>query len=53
MQGSDVQPDTSTDTIFPETEPENVFKCNVNHSCHLGHGLSKVYKMTNQTNTIG
>lgn len=33
MQGSVVQPDTSTDEIFPETEPENVYTYNVNYSC--------------------
>lgn len=41
MQGSVVQPDTSTDEIFPETEPENVYTYNVNYSCVVfGDGLN-------------
>lgn len=48
MQGSVVQPDTSTDEIFPETEPENVYTYNVNYSCVVFGDRLKIYSVYNE-----
>lgn len=48
MQGSVVQPDTSTDKIFPETEPENVYTYNVNYSCVVFGDRLNIYSVYNE-----
>lgn len=48
MQGSVVQPDTSTDEIFPETEPENVYTYNVNYSCVVFGDRLNIYSVYNE-----
>lgn len=48
MQGSVVQPDTSTDEIFPETEPENVYTYYVNYSCVVFGDRLNIYSVYNE-----
>lgn len=48
MQGSVVQPDTSTDEIFPETEPENVYTYNVIYSCVVFGDRLNIYSVYNE-----
>lgn len=48
MQGSVVQPDTSTDEIFPETEPENVYTYNMNYSCVVFGDRLNIYSVYNE-----